>query len=227
MLKNRRGLTTLGALALAAAANAPGAAFAAGTLVFCSEGSPEGFDPALYTAGTTFDASSRQVYNRLVEFERGETTIAPALAESWEVSDDGLEYTFTLRPGVQFQTTAFFTPTRDLNADDVIFSFERQLDQEDVYVSGGAWEYFNGMSMPDLIASIEAVDDMTVKFTLTRPEAPMIANLAMDFASIVSKEYADAMMEAGCERILLAPMYPQYSAATSATVVDKMGDWLR
>ncbi|HSG96125.1 MAG TPA: ABC transporter substrate-binding protein, partial [Afifellaceae bacterium] len=71
-------------------------AASAKTLVYCSEGSPEGFDPALYTSGTTFDASSRQIYNKLVEFERGTTTIAPALAESWSVSDDGLEYTFKL-----------------------------------------------------------------------------------------------------------------------------------
>ena len=53
-------------------------------------------------------------------------TIAPGLAESWTISDDGLEYTFKLRPGVKFQTTDYFTPTRDLNADDVVFSFERQ-----------------------------------------------------------------------------------------------------
>ena len=44
------------------------------------------------------------------------------------ISDDGLDYTFKLRPGVKFQTTDFFTPTRDFNADDVIFSFERQLE---------------------------------------------------------------------------------------------------
>ncbi len=41
------------------------------TLIYCSEGSPEGFDPAPYTAGTTFDASSKPIYNRLVEFKRG------------------------------------------------------------------------------------------------------------------------------------------------------------
>jgi ABC-type transport system substrate-binding protein len=70
------------------------AAVQAKTLVFCSEGSPEGFNPAFYTAGTTFDASSRAIFNRLVEFERGTTKIGPALAEKWEVSDDGLEYTF-------------------------------------------------------------------------------------------------------------------------------------
>jgi len=170
------------------------------TLVYCSEGSPEGFDPALYTAGTTFDASSRPVYNRLVEFEPGTTTAAPGLAESWEISDDGLEYTFKLRPGVKFQTTEFFTPTRDLNADDVIFSFERQLKTDNPwnqYVAGASWEYFSGMGFPDLIKSIEKVDDLTVKFTLNAPEAPFLANLGMDFASIMSKEYADKLQADG------------------------------
>jgi dipeptide transport system substrate-binding protein len=178
------------------AATALSGVASAKTLVYCSEGSPEGFDPALYTAGTTFDASSRPVYNRLLEFEPGTTNPVPALAESYAVSDDGLQYTFKLRPGVKFQTTEFFTPTRDMNADDVIFSFERQLKADHPwhqYVAGAAWEYFNGMGFPDLIASIEKVDDMTVKFTLKQKEAPFIANLGMDFASIMSKEYADKL----------------------------------
>ena len=52
-------------------------AIAGGTLVYCSEGSPEGFDPALFTAGTTFDASSHPIYNRLLEFETGTTNVIP------------------------------------------------------------------------------------------------------------------------------------------------------
>ena len=171
---------------------------AAKTLVYCSEGSPEGFDPALYTAGTTFDASSKPIYNRLVEFERGTTKVIPGLAESWTVSDDGLELTFNLRPGVKFHSTEGFTPGRDFNADDVVFSFERQLNKDhpwNQYAAGTAWEYFDGMDMPNIIASIEKVDDLTVKFILNKPEAPMVANLAMDFASIVSAEYA-AQLEA-------------------------------
>ncbi len=170
------------------------------SLVYCSEGSPEGFDASLYTAGTTFDASSRPIFNRLVEFKHGSTEVEPGLAESWDVSDDGLEYTFHLRKGVKFQTTAFFTPTRDFNADDVLFSFERQLKKDHPwheYTAGAAWEYFNGMSMPDLIKEIVKVDDYTVKFVLNRPEAPMIANLAMDFASIQSAEYADKLAADG------------------------------
>ena len=192
-------------LAATALTLALGSAASAKTLVYCSEASPEGFDPALYTAGTTFDASSRTVYNRLVEFKHGSTETEPGLAESWEISEDGTEYTFKLRPDVKFQTTDFFTPTRALNADDVIYSFERQLKSDNPwnqYVPGASWEYASGMGFPDLIKSIEKIDDLTVKFTLNRPEAPFLADLAMDFASIMSKEYADSLAEAGNEATL-------------------------
>ncbi|MBL4874520.1 MAG: ABC transporter substrate-binding protein [Rhodobacteraceae bacterium] len=191
------------ATGLLLAALSTGAA-SAKTLVYCSEGSPEGFDPALYTSGTTFDASSHPLYNRLVEFETGTTNVIPGLAESWSASADGLEYTFNLRKGVKFHSNDMFTPSRDFNADDVIFSFERQRLEDHPYngVSGGTWEYFGGMSMPSLISSVEKVDDYTVKFVLTRPEAPMVSNLAMDFASILSAEYGDAMMAAGTPEML-------------------------
>ncbi len=195
-------VTLAASLALASGA-------AAKTLVYCSEGSPEGFNPSFYTAGTTFDASSRPLFNRLVEFERGTTKIIPGLAESWEVSDDGLVYTFKLRPGVKFHTTEAFTPSRDMNADDVVFSFARQWDPNHPYhaVSGASYEYFESMAMPDLIKSIEKVDDMTVRFTLTAPEAPFIANLGMDFASVMSAEYADQMLAAGTpEMVDTAPV---------------------
>jgi dipeptide transport system substrate-binding protein len=195
-------ITAAAALSLSLSAQAK-------TLVYCSEGSPEGFNPSLYTAGTTFDASSRAIFNRLVEFERGATNIVPGLAESWSVSDDGLEYTFKLRQGVKFHTTAGFTPSRDFNADDVVFSFKRQGDESHPYhkVSGGSYEYYNGMSMPDLLKDVVKVDDSTVKFVLNRQEAPMIANLGMDFASIMSAEYADAMSAAGTpEKVDLEPV---------------------
>ena len=187
------------AAALLAATMLSGAANAK-TFVYCSEASPEGFDPGLYTAGTTFDASAHPIYSRLLEFKPGTTETEAGLAESWTISDDGLQYTFKLRPGVKFHTTEFFTPTRELNADDVIFSFERKWKTDNPwnqYVAGASWEYFAGMGFPELLQSIEKVDDMTVKFTLKRKEAPFLANLAMPFASILSKEYADKLQADG------------------------------
>ena len=121
------------------------------TFVFCSEASPEGFDPGLYTGGNTFDAAAHTAYNRLLEFKPGTTEPEAGLAESWTISDDGLQYTFKLRPGFKFQTTEWFTPTRELNADDVIFSFERQWKTDNPwhsYVTGTSWEYFAGMGFP-------------------------------------------------------------------------------
>lgn len=169
------------------------------TLVYCSEGSPENFAPAMNTTGTSFDAA-RPIYNQLVEFERGSTNVVPALAESWEVSPDGMTITFKLRPGVKIHSGVNgFTPTRDFNADDVLFSFERQWKPDHPYakVSGGSYDYFNDMGMPDLLKSLEKVDDLTVKMTLSEPNAPIIANLAMDFATIASAEYADFLMKKG------------------------------
>ncbi|QEN89062.1 ABC transporter substrate-binding protein [Labrys sp. KNU-23] len=168
------------------------------TLVYCSEGSPENFTPALNTTGTSLDAA-RPVYNQLVEFAPGTTDLRPGLAEKWDVSKDGTEIVFHLRKGVKFHSWKGFKPSRDFNADDVLFSFNRQWKDDSPYhkVSGGAYDYFNDMDMPSLLKSIEKVDDYTVKMTLTKPNAPFMANLGMDFATIQSAEYADYLLKAG------------------------------
>ncbi|MCG6870883.1 MAG: ABC transporter substrate-binding protein [Gammaproteobacteria bacterium] len=200
---------TLALFALLSLAQTPLLASAGSTLVYCSEGSPEAFNPQLATSGTTFDASSRQIYNRLVEFEIGTTNIGPGLAERWSVSEDGKIYTFHLRKGVKFHTTKYFTPTRDFNADDVIFSFDRQRKKDHPYhsVGGAIYKYFDDMDMVNLITDLKKLDDYTVEFHLARPESPFIANMAMDFASILSAEYGDQLMKAGNpERIDLDPV---------------------
>jgi dipeptide transport system substrate-binding protein len=174
-------------------------AASAKTLVYCSEGSPENFTPALNTTGTTFDAS-RPVYNGLVEFQRGTTTVVPGLAEKWDISPDGTTVTFHLRKGVKFHSGVNgFKPTRDFNADDVIFSFERQWKADHPYakVSGGNYAYFADMDMPKLLDSVTKTDDYTVVMKLKMPNAPIMANLAMDFMTIHSAEYAQMLLKAG------------------------------
>ncbi|MFP6849897.1 MAG: ABC transporter substrate-binding protein [Pseudomonas sp.] len=174
-------------------------ASAAGNLVFCSEGSPAGFDPGLYTTGTDFDAAAETVFNRLSQFERGGTAVIPGLAEKWDISEDGLSYTFHLRPKVKFHTTEYFTPSRDFNADDVLFTFQRMLDKDHPFRKAypSEFPYFTDMGMDANIAKIEKLDDMTVKFSLNQVDAAFIQNLAMSFASIQSAEYADQLLKTG------------------------------
>ena len=196
-------------LALALAALTVSSTVAAKTLVYCSEGSPENFNPQLYTSGTSVDASAVPVYNRLVDFKVGTTELEPSLAERWDVSEDGKTYTFHLRKGVKFQSNKYFKPTRDFNADDVIFSFMRQKDPNNPYhkISGGTYSNFESLEFGTLITSIDKVDDYTVRFNLAHPEAPFVADLGWYFASILSAEYADAMLKAGTpERVDMQPV---------------------
>ncbi len=168
------------------------------TLVFCSEGNPDSLSPPLARTNTSFDAIN-PVFDTLVRYDIATQSLVPSLAESWTISEDGLVYTFTLREGVQFQSTRNFTPTRPLTAEDVVFSFNRQWQPDHPYypVSGGVYNYFNDLSMGSLLHAIEAVDARTVRFTLNQPKAPFLADLSMVFATITSAEYAAFMMQKG------------------------------
>jgi dipeptide transport system substrate-binding protein len=86
-----------------------------------------------------------------------------------------------------------------MNADDVVFMLERQWKEDNPYfkVTSPNHSYFSDMGMPKLLKAVEKVDDYTVKITLNQPEAPFLSNLAMQWAGVQSKEYADAMMKAG------------------------------
>ncbi|WP_455926568.1 ABC transporter substrate-binding protein [Pseudomonas putida] len=172
---------------------------AASTLVYCSEASPAGFDPSQYTSGTDFDASAETVFNRLTQFKRGGSEVEPGLATSWDVSKDGLTYTFHLRDGVKFHTTDYFTPTRTFNADDVLFTFDRLLDPQQPFRQAYPSEspYFNDMDLNTTIKSVTKTDDHTVVFSLNHIDAAFVQNLAMSFASIQSAEYANQLLKQG------------------------------
>ncbi|MDE1166925.1 MAG: ABC transporter substrate-binding protein [Pseudomonas sp.] len=185
-------------LSLGLLAELPLAHAASKNLVFCSEGSPSGFDIAQYTTGTDNDAAE-PLYNRLTEFQEGGTAVVPALAQNWDISADGLTYTFHLREGVKFHSNHGFTPTRDLNAQDVVFTFQRMLDREHPFRKAYPTEfpYFGSMSLDKNIAKVEQTGPLEVAFTLRSVDAAFIQNLAMSFAAILSAEYADHLLRSG------------------------------
>lgn len=171
---------------------------AAQNFVYCMEGSPASFNPQLVSDGVSMNSSAQAIFNRLVEFKTGTTEVVPGLAESWEISKDKLTYTFKLRKNVPFHSNDIFTPTRTFNADDVVYTFKTQLDtKHPLTIPAANYEYFKAMELDQLIADVKKTDDHTVVFTLKRPEAPFLANLAMDFASILSEEYAQSLTKSG------------------------------
>ncbi len=165
-------------------------------LVYCSEGNPETFNPQLVTSGTTIDATSNQIYNRLVDYDSASASIVPSLATQWQVSDDGLAYRFNLRRDVHYHQSELFTPSRFFNADDVLFSFNRIIDLQHPYheITRTGYPFFQSISFAELVTNIERVNDFEVVFHLSRPDAAFLSNLATDFAVILSAEYAQQLL---------------------------------
>ncbi len=143
-----------------------------GTLELAVAQSPAGLDPHKVTAFASF-AVIGQIYDGLLEIN-ADLQLEPALAESYEISDDGLVYTFTLREDVVFHNGRAF------GADDVVYSLERILDPETGSPQASRF---------DQVASAEAVDERTVVFTLSEPFAPFLANMPNLY--VVPREVVD------------------------------------
>lgn len=171
----------------------------AAALSVCTEASPEGFDVVQYNSLTTTNASADVLMNRLVDFDTVSGKVVPSLADSWEVSADGLTYVFKLRPEVKFHRTEYFNPSRTLTAEDVKFSFDRMLDPAQPWhkIAQSGFPHAQSMQLPALIKKIDALDPLTIRFTLDHPDSTFLATLSMGFASIYSAQYADQLLKAG------------------------------
>lgn len=170
---------------LATAAGAPAAApKRGGTLNATFSSDPAHFDPH---RGTTAQNFVPLVYNGLVRFKTGtqvrvdEFVIEPDLAERWEISRDGLVYTFRLRRGVRFHDKPPVNG-REMDSADVVWSIQRMLEDTPENIKRDLFA---------VIKSAEAVDRYTVRITLAEPFAPLLDNLATVFASIVPKADID------------------------------------
>ncbi|KPD22751.1 ABC transporter substrate-binding protein [Idiomarina abyssalis] len=166
-------------------------------IIYCSEGNPDTFNPQLITSGTTVDATAAQLYDRLIDYDAKQQKFVPALAKRWETLDNGTRYRFYLREGVQFHKTDYFEPTRELTAEDVQFSFNRWLDETSLYHHvGGSYPFFSATGLDQLINKVVKIDEMTVDIVLNNADSSFLANLATDFAIVLSAEYAQKLLVA-------------------------------
>lgn len=100
------------------------------------------FNPQKAGSGLIVDTLAAQLYDRLLDVDPYTYRLVPELAESWEVLDNGATYRFHLRDDVAFQRTPWFSPTRRLNADDVVFTFQR------IFNRNHPWHNVNGSNFP-------------------------------------------------------------------------------
>ncbi|MBK5072937.1 peptide ABC transporter substrate-binding protein SapA [Budviciaceae bacterium CWB-B4] len=177
--------------------------------VYCVSGVVDSFNPQIANGGVMIDTIAAQLYDRLLDVDPYTYRLIPELAERWESLNNGATYRFHLRKGVTFQTTEWFTPTRTMNADDVVFSFSRIFNAEAPYhmVNGGHYPYFDSMQFSDSVKSIRKVNDYTVDIELHNADASFLWHLATHYAPVLSAEYANNLTRIGMpERIDRQPV---------------------
>ncbi|WBV23230.1 ABC transporter substrate-binding protein SapA [Pantoea piersonii] len=167
--------------------------------VYCVNGTLNTFNPQMASSGLAVDTLAAQLYDRLLDVDPYTYRLVPDLASAWEVRDNGATYRFHLRSKVSFQHTSWFTPTRAMNADDVVFSFARMFDRNHPWhnVNGGSYPYFDSLQFADSVQSVKKLDNNTVEIRLNSPDASFLWHLATHYAPVLSAEYADQLTRSG------------------------------
>lgn len=133
----------------------------------------------------------KSVFDGLMDYEPGTTTLRPGLAESYEISEDGLTYTFHLRPGVKFHNG------REMTAEDVVWSINRVVNPATQSPGQGFFAMIEGFDAAaageaEGLSGISAPDAATVVFRLSRPDATFLHVMALNFSYVVPKEAVEA-----------------------------------
>ena len=129
----------------------------------------------------------KSLFDSLMDYNPGTTDLVPDLAESFEISDDGLVYTFKLRQDVKFHNG------RGMTADDVKYSLDRVANPKTQSPGAGFFGSIVGFDdtaagTADGLAGVEVVDDYTIRISLSRPDATFLHVMAINFSSVVPKE---------------------------------------
>ncbi|MEO0764720.1 MAG: ABC transporter substrate-binding protein [Pseudomonadota bacterium] len=159
-------------IAAASAALLAGMASAKTDITVAMQLEPPHLDPTSAAAGAIDSVLYSNVFEGLTRF-MGDGSVVPGLAESWEISDDGLMYTFSLREGVTFHDGT------TMDAEDVKFTLDRILDEESANAQKALYAAISG---------VDVIDPATVRITLSEPNGNMLFNLAWGDAVIVAPE---------------------------------------
>jgi peptide/nickel transport system substrate-binding protein len=176
------------AAATSAPTTAPAAkpnATSANTLTFLWGSDTNKLDPPAMDAQEGFIAATA-IYEGLVRYKSGGTDVEPSLAETWDIAPDGLSVVFHLRKGVMFHDGS------PLNAAAVAFSFDRMINKDNPLFQDAQGDYggfpYIDTYVGNAVTKVEAAGDLDVKFTLKQKYSPLLSNLAIPPASVISME---------------------------------------
>src|SRR4051812_36153737 len=132
----------------------------------------------------------KSLFSRLMDYKPGTTELTPDLATSYDISADGLTYTFHLRTGVKFHNG------REMTADDVAYSYNRTVIPKTQSPGAGFFKSIAGFDdltagKADTMSGIKVVDPATIAITLSKPDATFLQVVALNFAGVVAKEDVD------------------------------------
>lgn len=136
----------------------------------------------------------KSLFDGLMGYEPGSTTLRPELAESYDIDKDGTRFTFHLRDGITFHNG------REITAEDVKYSLERTINPKTKSPGAGFFSMIEGFESwnsgeGDGLSGVKVVDDKTVEITLNRPDATFLHVMALNFALVVPKEAVEASGE--------------------------------
>ena len=151
---------------------------AGGRVTFSRQADSDNLDPVL-NDGNINIWLFMNIYDQPVKVSEDGTTLIPGIATEWEVSDDGLTYTFTIREGVKFFDGS------DMTVEDIIWSIERAKSHPE-----SIWTF-----SLEALDEITAPDESTIVMMLNQPWAPFLADLAMFNSSVISKAYVEEVGE--------------------------------
>lgn len=207
--KRRYVLAVASAALLAASASSLFAAERGGTLTVARPDEPLTLDPFIPSDNGSIYAIA-QICESLVSPDQAGTGLEPGLAESWEVSDDGLTYTFKLRDGIKFSDG---TP---VTVEDAIFSLGKVSNPEAAY----------GFAFAD-VTGLDKTDDGRFQVTLSKPNAAILSAMSLFSAAIVSKAAYEADPDGfGTKPVCTGPfMVASYERGAELVLVPNPNYW--
>ncbi len=176
-------------------------------VVFCVDSGVSGLDPLTSEVNVTSVTLAKNTFNRLVDYDRTSDVFKPEIARTWTVSQDLRSYRFFLNTDVTFHKVPWFNPTRNLNADDVIFTFTRLMDYANPYevfqfnqensgmvdTTFDVLDYRHLLQLKRFVKKIVKIDDYTVEFILNRPSPYFLEIVSNTSCVILSKEFYDSI----------------------------------